>query len=218
MGSGNRQCWPAMLLTLLFLPVPLFAGPQALDQGTLDPAWFDGSKEFHRTGAVDYLWVRDGFSIDGHTFHFEPWPTPVFIGPQADKRDADDMVLARQINGEMPALMELQLGAMLEGRAKVSLEAGDILVSGRIVDCSRGNQMVKFLAPTVAGKGLARIEMKFVHKESGELLAGLHTRVTSGTALTNTWNKMVKCVRKLSKELESKAFQALYNEGKPVQD
>ena len=174
-----------LALSLLFT-APATAGETVLDDGTLDPEWFGGEREFRRTSSTDYLWVKPGFSVDNHTLHFEAWPKPVFVGPDAGKRDNEDMVLARQISGEMPALLELQFDVVLEGRANVSLEEGDILVSGRIVDCTRGNQMVKFLAPTMAGKGLARIELKFVDKESGELLAGLHTRVTSGTALTNT--------------------------------
>lgn len=220
--SGLRSPMMTILSMALGLALlnagPVPAGEAALDGGTLDSEWFGGGKEFRRTASVDYLWVKPGFTIDDHTFHFEPWPKPVFIGPDAGKRDNDDKVLARQISGEMPALLELQFGVVLEGRADMSLEEGDVLVSGRIVDCSRGNQVVKFLAPTMAGKGLARIELKFVDKESGELLAGLHTRVTSGTALTNTWNKMVKWVRKFSGEVSGKGFQSMYKTGKPVKD
>jgi hypothetical protein len=210
--------------TALFLfGLALFhAGPAAgeaiLDGGTLDPAWFGGEREFRRTASVDYLWVKPGFSIADHTFHFEPWSNPVFSGPDAGKRDNDDLVLARQISSEMPTQLELQFDIAFQGRAGVSLEEGDVLVSGRIVDCTRGNRMVKFLAPTMVGKGLARIELKFVHKESGELLAGLHTTVTSGTALTNTWNKMVKWVGKFSGEVGEKGFQTMYRTGKPVKD
>jgi hypothetical protein len=209
--------WLALAATLGSAGLAV-AGQSPLDNGTLDPEWFGGEKEFRRTSSVDYLWVKPGFSVDDHTFHFEAWPTPVFIGPDAGTRDNDDMVLARQISGEMPALLELQFDVVLAGRAEVSLEEGEVLVSGRIVDCTRGNQMVKFLAPTVAGKGLARIDLKFVDKESGELLAGLHTRVTSGTALTNTWNKMVKWVRRFSSDVGEKGFQTMYQKGKRVKD
>jgi hypothetical protein len=208
----------AALVLALLLPADAAGGAEALDGGTLDPRWFGGSREFRRVPAVDYLWVSESFDIEGRTLHFEPWAAPVFLGEDAGKRDGEDLVLARQISSEMPALLELQFGADLAGKAAVSLEEGDILVSGRIVDCSRGNQMVKFLAPTVAGKGLARLEMKFVDTESGELLAGLHTRVTSGTALTNTWNKMVKWVRKFSREVAENGLQEMYRGGKPVRD
>jgi hypothetical protein len=210
-------CWAILTLSLLF-PGPASAGEAVLDGGTLDPEWFGGAREFRRTSSTDFLWVKPGFSIDHRTFHFEPWPEPVFVGPDAGKRDGEDLVLARQISGEMPALLELHFGAALEGRAKVSLEQGDVLVSGRIVDCSRGNKAVRFLAPAVAGKGLARIELKFVDKESGELLAGLHTRVTSGTALTNTWNKMIKWARKFSGEVGEKGFQTMYRTGNHVKE
>jgi len=209
--------WPVLFLALLCAGLAT-AGEVVLDGGTLDPEWFGGEREFRRTSSTDYFWVKPGFSVDNHTFHFEDWPKPVFVGPDAGKRDNEDMVLARQISSEMPALLELQFDIDLAGRSAVSLEEGDVLVSGRIVDCTRGNQMVKFLAPAMAGKGLARIELKFVDKESGELLAGLHTRVTSGTALTNTWNKMVKWVRKFSGEVTGKGFQSMYKKGKRVKD
>jgi len=206
----------ALPMISLLLVMPLWAGEAVLDDGTLDPQWFGDTGAFHRTAVADYLWVRSGFTVEGRTLHFEPWPEPVFLGPDAEKRGAEDRLLARQISEEMPGLLELQFGLDLEGRAGVSLEEGDVLVSGRIVDCSRGNQVVKLLAPTMAGKGLARIELKFVDRESGELLAALHTRVTSGTALTNTWNKMVKWVRKLSGEVAGRGFPAVYEKGKPV--
>ena len=217
MRFGLRSL-PVALLAFCLFSLSAAGGEGALDDGTLDPAWFGGEREFRRTSSVDYLWVRSGFSIEGRTLHLEAWAAPEFIGADAGKRDNDDLVLARQISSEMPALLELQLGLDLEGRAEVSLEGGDILVSGRIVDCSRGNQMVKFLAPTVAGKGLARREIRFTDKESGELVAGLHTRVTSGTALTNTWNKMVKWVRKFSRELSTDGLQTMYVDGKRVKD
>ncbi len=209
--------WSVVCLSLL-CSGPAVAGQAVLDKGTLDPEWFGGAREFRESSSVDYLWVSPGFSVDDHTFHFEPWPVPVFVGPDAGERDEEDLELAREISGEMPAMLELQLGIDLEGRAGVSLEEGDVLVTGRIVDCTRGNKAVRFLAPTMAGKGLARIEVKFIHKESGELLAGLHTRVTSGTALTNTWNKMVKWVRKFSAEVAEDGFQTMYKTGKPVKD
>jgi len=218
-GWSSRAVAAGAVLVLAVLFPPVAAGGQAvLDDQTLDPEWFGGFREFRRTPSVDYLWVSKGFEIEGRTLYFEPWAAPEFIGEDADKRDSDDLVLARQISSEMPALLELQLGVDLADRVGVSLEDGDILVSGRIVDCSRGNQMVKFLAPTVAGKGLARLEMKFIDRGSGEVLAGLHTRVTSGTALTNTWNKMVKWVRKFSRDVAAEGFQAMYADGKPVRD
>lgn len=217
-GSWHGAAVGTALVLALLLPAAAARGQGVLDDGTLDPQWFGGAREFRRTPVVDYLWVSEGFDIEGRTLHFEPWAAPEFIGEDAGKRDNEDLVLARQISSEMPALLELQFGIDLAGRAAVSLEEGDILVSGRIVDCSRGNQMVKFLAPTVAGKGLARLEMKFTDVESGELLAGLHTRVTSGTALTNTWNKMVKWVRKFSGKVAEEGFQGIYAGGKPARD
>ncbi len=207
-----------MTVLALLCSGPAAAGQAVLDDGTLDPEWFGGGKEFRQSSSVDYLWVKPGFSVDDHTFHFEAWPAPQFIGTAAAGREEEDLELARQISAEMPAMLELQLGADLAGRAAVSLEDGDVLVSGRIVDCTRGNKAARFLAPAMAGKGLARIELKFVHKESGELLAGLHTRVTSGTALTNTWNKLVKWVRKFSAEVSEDGFQTMYKTGKPVKD
>jgi hypothetical protein len=92
--------WSVVCLSLL-CSGPDVAGQAVLDKGTLDPEWFGGAREFRESSSVDYLWVSPGFSVDDHTFHFEPWPAPEFVGPDAGERDEEDLEQNGQVGAEV---------------------------------------------------------------------------------------------------------------------
>src|SRR6185369_8788396 len=69
-GSVMVRMW----LAPLALAAAAAAGTAALDDGRLDPAWFGGpGVEFRETGDVDYVWMKPGFTAEGHSFWIKPW-------------------------------------------------------------------------------------------------------------------------------------------------
>src|SRR2546428_173369 len=73
-----------------------------LDKGDLDPAWFDSTRplEFHRTGPVDYLWVKPGLDLKGKLLHLDWWGA-VLADPDDE---AKDRIKVRELTREMPQL------------------------------------------------------------------------------------------------------------------
>lgn len=189
-----------------------------LDDGRLDPAWFGSKVAFVEVDEIDYLWVKEGFAVDGHKFHFQPWGEPTFIGESADDRDADDRMLARDMNERMAWLFSEALGDAFSGKATTSTDDGDVLVVGRIVDCSTGNVAAKTFIGFGAGSGNTTIDVKFTDKASGELLVALHHRVVSGTNWSNTESKFGKWIREMGKDVAKKGFSNLYQKGDPVSE
>jgi uncharacterized protein DUF4410 len=215
----------AILLTLAFLATPVLAkknsGPPTgkLDEGRLDPAWFGGPRSFVETEEVDYFWAAEGFSAEGRTFHFQPWEEPQFLGEDAEDRDGNDRRLAREMNPEMPRLFVESLGPELGGPLATSLEQGDIVVTGRIVDCSTGSVAAKAFVGWGAGAGNVTIDLKFVDSKSGEMVAALHHRVVSGTNWSTSDSKFVGWVDKLADELKDHhGFVGLYKSGDRVKE
>lgn len=187
-----------------------------LDEGRLDPAWYGGPRAFVETEEVDYFWVAEGFSAEGHTFHFQDWEDPKMLGEDAEDRDANDMRLARELNSEMPRLFVESLGPELGGPLATSLDQGDIVATGRIVDCSTGSVAAKAFVGWGAGAGNVTIDMKFVDAKSGEMVAALHHRVVSGTNWSTSDSKFVRWVGKLAQELKKNGFAGLYRGGDRV--
>jgi len=183
-----------------------------LDEGRLDPAYFGGPREFREAEDIDYLWVKDGFAIDGHTFQFAAWPDPIFLGDA--KPDADDRRLAHQMNEELPKLFQESLGAQWSGRAKTSMTEGDVRVEGRIVDCSAGSVAAKAFVGFGAGAGNTTVDLRFTDAKTGELLAAVHQRVVSGTNWSTTDSKMAHWIDKLGKDVAKDGFAHLYQKGK----
>lgn len=208
----------ALVLVGLASPSPTHArkskatpgGP--LDEGRLEPAYFGGPREFHETDDIDYLWVKEGFAIDGHTFQFDAWPDPVFLGDA--KPDADDHRLAQTMTIELPRLLQESLGTQWSGRAKTSMTEGDVRVEGRIVGCSTGSVAAKAFVGFGAGAGGTTIDLRFTDPKSGELLAAVHHRVVSGTVWSTTDSKMAHWVDKLGKDVAKDGLAHLYQKGK----
>lgn len=202
------------ILACIFLGTAAFAAT-TYDDGKLVTSWFgSGDLEFNEADGVDYLWVKDGFTLDGHTIHFKEWAEPEMIGEGAGDRDANDRRLARQMNSDMHRLFQEEF-AQLEG-VETSLEDGDLVAEGRIVDCSTGSTAAKVLVGFGAGSGFTTIDLKIKDKSSGELLMALHHRVVSGTSWSTTDSKFVKWVGKLVKKANKEGgFAGLYAGGEP---
>jgi hypothetical protein len=108
------------------------------------------------------------------------------------------------------------LGSRLQGKLTASFTEGEILVSGRIVDCSTGSTAAKVLVGFGAGSGNTTIDVKLTDKESGELLVAIHHRVVSGTTWSTTDSKFIKWIGKLGKMIAKKGIYQLYEKGDPT--
>jgi hypothetical protein len=213
---GESSLLSLLLLIALAFPAALAGSGPTLDKGLLVPAWFGDAGQFRESDNIDYLWVKEGFEIDGRTLHFLEWPEPEFQGKAAENRDENDRRLARQMNSEMARLFHDALGRAWQGRARTSMTEGDVRVEGRIVDCSTGSTAAKVLVGFGAGSGNTTIDLKMTDAETGELLVALHHRVVSGTTWSTTDSKFVKWVEKMGQEVGKKGLQDLYRRAKPA--
>lgn len=220
----SRLFLPALVLAvaLVFVLAAVPAGAKSkkrtLDEGTLVIDWFeeDGDLEFRETDEVDYLWVSDSFSLkdfEGRKVHFPDWPEVEFVGEDAGERDNDDMSLARRMNRLMPQYFHDAFDLGWDGEVECSFDEGDIEVSGRIVDCSTGNNAAKWIVGFGAGAGYVAVDVKMVDTESGELLMALHHRVVSGTNMSSTESKFSKWIGKFSDEILDKGLPGMYEKG-----
>lgn len=193
------------------LSAPGLAGDvKRLDEGTLDPSWFGGPLAFRETENVDYLWVREGFTVKGKTVYAAPWEDHVFLG---DKRDAKDAAMAVQLTEGMPSWIRGALSTSLEGVAKTTKEGGDLEIVGRFVDVNAGNMAAKFLVGMGAGSGYATWDLKIVDKATGEMVVAIHHRSVSGTQMSDVPGKVVKWLAAFGDAM--KADFAEYAKGKP---
>ena len=192
--------------------------PNVLDEGKLDKSWFGAEVEFREADEIDYFWVRPGFSPEGKTLHFVDWPEPVFLGEGAHKRDTKDMRLAQEMNSGMAEVFDVAFANAFQKRLATSRTRGDVLVEGRIVDCSTGAVAAKVLVGFGAGSGSTTIDLRFKDATSGELLAALHHRVVSGTTWSTTDSKFVNCVDEIVDEFAKKGMETLYKKGDRVRE
>lgn len=214
--KSNASIWLAVALLLVVGTASSFA--QTLDEGKLVMSWFGkGNLEFREADEIDYLWVADGFSLEGHTVHFKEWPEPEFLGEKAAERDANDRRLARQMNVEMARLFQEEWGRGLKG-VKTSLSEGDLVAEGRIVDCSTGSTAAKVLVGFGAGSGFTTIDLRIKEKKSGKLVLAMHHRVVSGTSWSTTDSKFIKWVGKVVKKAGRGGFGGLYSKGSRVKE
>ncbi len=203
-------------IAFLALAVPLFAA--TLDKGKLEVSWFSDDAVFREADEIDYLWVSEGFELNGTSLHFKPWPAPEFLGPKASERDEKDHRLAKMMSSTMNEVFASAFGKAYGDRIKTSFDSGDILVEGRIVDSSTGSTAAKVLVGFGAGAGNTTIDVRFVDAKSGKALAGFHHRVVSGTTWSTTEGKFFNWVEDTAKNFAKKGFQKLYAKGKKVKD
>ncbi|HET9225892.1 MAG TPA: hypothetical protein VFR31_04455 [Thermoanaerobaculia bacterium] len=186
----------AAVISLLALLVPALALPQPagrMDSDLLDPQWFEVEGEWRHTAPVDFLWVKPGFSLQGRTIRLDPWPEPVLLGKERDKRDSS---LVIRLSDSMPRRLERSLGSALAGYAEVSRETGDIVLTGRFVDGNAGPRAPRWAAAGAANIANATWDVKLVDADSGETLAALHHRVFSGVVSHDLDERLDEWVRK----------------------
>jgi hypothetical protein len=174
-------------------------GRLKLDKGLLDPSWFGPDVEFRTTEEIDYIWVKPGFTVKGKKLHVDKWSDPSFLH---DDRDAKDSAKAAELTEVMPSRLRGALAASLAGVAEASREEGDMLVTGRIVDCNAGSRAAKMLMGFGAGAASITFDVKITDKASGELLAAIHHRVISGTAYSEIDDKVAKWLEKFGGALK----------------
>jgi len=128
---------------------PPAAEAAKLDKGDLDPDWFDSTRtlEFHRTGPVDYLWVKPGLDLKGKLLHLDRWEAAL-----ADPDDeAKDRIKVRELTREMPQLCLEQWKEILKEDYACSLSDGVI----RVVDASP----MSMLPQACHSRGLVRLSI-----------------------------------------------------------
>jgi len=203
-------------IAILALAAPLLAA--TLDKGKLEVSWFSDDAIFREADEIDYLWVSEGFELDGKLLLFKPWPAPEFLGPKASERDEKDHQLAKMMSSTMHEVFASAFAKAYGDRIKTSFESGDILVEGRIVDSSTGSTAAKMWVGFGAGAGNTTIDVRFVDAASGKVLAGFHHRVVSGTSWSTTEGKFFNWVDETAESFAKKGFQKLYAKGKKVKD
>jgi curli biogenesis system outer membrane secretion channel CsgG len=185
----------------------------SLDEGRLEVSYFAAEAEFHETDEIDYLWVSPGFSVEGKTLSFAPWPEPEFRGEKASERDTKDTRLARMMTSDMHEVFADAFSAAFKNRLTVADKGGNLRVEGRIVDCSTGSNAAKFIVGFGAGAGSTTIDLRFVDTASGKVVAGVHHRVVSGTSWSTTDSKFVNWVDEFAEEGAKKGFEKIYQKG-----
>lgn len=189
-----------------------------MDDGRLIPEWFGEGLEFHEHDDLDYLWVKPGFSLDGKSLHFEQWPEPEFLGEDADDRSDEDHDLAKTMYNDMAEMFTDAFNEAFGDRLSASTEEGDILVSGRIVDCNTGSTAAKIMIGFGAGSGGTTVDLKFTDKETGELLVAIHHQVVSGTTWSTTDSKFSKWTGKFAEFVAKKGLATIYDKGDPTDE
>jgi len=173
-------------------------GAKKLDKGLLDPEWFGSGVEFRKTDDIDYIWVKPGFSVKGKTLHVVEWSEPNFLEKD---RDAKDQAKASELTELMPSRLRGALSATLAGTAKTSKEEGDLIVTGRIVDCNAGSRAAKMWVGMGAGSANVTFDIKITDDTSGDVLAAIHHRVVSGTAYSEIEDKIAKWLEEFGEAL-----------------
>jgi hypothetical protein len=185
------------------------AQAQTLDDGLLDPAWFGlPGIELRKTEEIDYLWVKPGLTLEGTSLKVDDWSDPEIRGK---KRDAKDSAKAVEVSEQFPALLKGALMSSLAGVAKVSRKEGDLVLTGRIVDCNAGSKAAKWLVGMGAGAASATWDMKLTDPASGEVVLAIHHRAISGTNMSEIDDKIIKWLEKLGEALKgdiAKAYAA----------
>lgn len=203
---------PLLLSIFACLTLAPAVPAQTLDEGLLDTSWFGGAGEWRQAGELDYLWVRDGFSVEGMTVHVADWEEPTFLGKD---RDTKDRARAFELTENMPQWLRGALSSALSGTAEVSTEGGDLRLEGRFVDVNAGSNAAKWLVGFGAGSANATWDMRFVDVDSGEVVAGIHHRSVSGTNMSDIDDKVVKWMDEALVPAMRNGLASVYAAGEP---
>jgi hypothetical protein len=127
--SEKERAWGfgsfCVLVRGIAAATPLFA---AADDGKLQVSWFSEDAVFREADEIDYLWVSEGFELDGKSLLFKPWPAPEFLGPKASERDEKDHQLAKMMTSTMHEVFSSAFAKAYGDRSRRRFETGDILV------------------------------------------------------------------------------------------
>ena len=165
---------PMLPLLVALTPVLLAAQAPRLDHGRLDPAWFGPGLVFERSGRVYFLWVRPDLSLKGRILHVQSWEGAAWlVKPRPDK---DQAFLRRLEPILVPGLVE-GFRAELRGTLPVSLESGDLLLTGRITDC-----LADGVGGLFGGLGGIYFDLKLTDSRTGDLLLAAHHFLEGATA------------------------------------
>ena len=178
--------------------------PAILDDGRLDKSWFSTDGEFREADDIDYLWVSPGFDIVGKTLEFVAWPQVKFIGEKAHDRDVRDRRLADEMNADMAEAFKDAFGRAFGDRIQLEGKP-NLRVEGRIVDCSTGSDAAKIIVGFGAGAGNTTIDVRFVEVSTGNVVAGFHHRVVSGTDWSTTDSKFFDWLDETAEKLATSA-------------
>ena len=204
----------AVAITIAAGAVAVPARAQTLDDGLLDAAWLGvPAAELRKTEEIDYLWVKPGFQLAGRTIKVDDWSDPEFLGKK--KRDPKDSAQAVELTDQFPALLRGALMSALDGVAKVSKSEGDLVISGRLVDCNAGSKGAKWLVGMGAGSASATWEIRLVDAATSEVVVAIHHRAISGTMMSEIDDKVIKWLEKLGEALKGDIGKA-YAAGKPA--
>ncbi|HJV90434.1 MAG TPA: DUF4410 domain-containing protein [Holophagaceae bacterium] len=171
-------------------PKPAAAPLPKLDKGLLDPAWF-GEVPLAKTGldAVDFVWVKPGLKLAGHTIWMKPWEDPAMLNKD---RDGKDNAKATVLTDTIPSTLRGALTGAFGAKAKFSRSEGDLELIGRIADCNAGSAAAKWFVGFGAGSETVTFDFKIVDPKSGEVLFAAHHRTISGTNMSTIDGKLVK--------------------------
>ncbi|MCS7182318.1 MAG: DUF4410 domain-containing protein [Thermoanaerobaculum sp.] len=97
--------------------------------------------------------------------------------------------------------------------ATVSRKEGELVLTGRIVDCNAGSWAAKIWIGMGAGASSATWDIKLVDRQSGDTLLALHHRAISGTDRSTIDDKIIKWLEKLGELLRQGAWE-VYQHGK----
>lgn len=164
---------------------PSFSPPPAsaalLDDGQLDPRWFEAEIAFSQDNEVDYFWCKPGLDLTGHTLLLKDWEAPVML--HAD-RGPHDKARAVEITNLFPDMLWGGLSGVLYGKVAVSGTVGDLALVGRFVDVGAGSTKARLVQVFGSGES-ATWDLKIVDVQTGELLLAAHHRVcTKGVGNT----------------------------------
>jgi len=186
----------ALLLSILVLTAAVGVAPAAdppdrlgrLDDGLLDQEWLGvagAGGEWRHPEGIDYLWIKPGFSLAGKTIVLDEWTAPTFLNGE---RDREDSRVAINLSDSMPGRLESALSAA--GITNVSRTAGDVRITGRIVDCNAGSRALRLMSGSGLVVGNATWDIKIVDAATGETLAAVHHRGVSGADSRNLGEKI----------------------------
>jgi hypothetical protein len=179
------------LFLILFLGIVAglrASGTQArLDDGLLDPSWFGVPDGWRKADGIDYLWVKPGLDLNGRKIRLAPWSAPISLNGERDNADSK---LALRLTDSMPQRLERALAPAFEDYAAVSRQEGDVLLTGRIVDCNAGVRALRWAIGSDVTVANATWDVKLVDAATGETLAAIHHRGVSGADSRTLGEKM----------------------------